>query len=250
MNRLQQKTALITGGNAGIGYATAKEFITEGAAVIITGHSKESLQQAATELNTKAYQTDHSSLDEIRRLAEILKKDNAKLDILFLNAGITKFSPLESASESHYDDMMNLNVKGTYFTAQSLLPLIKEGGSIIFNASVNAAIAAPGSSVYAASKAALLAISRVLAKELLGRNIRVNAISPGPVSTALYDKLGLNLEQKAGMEKQLSSRLIGHRFGKPSEIAKLVTFLASEEASFITGTEITIDGGLTLDPAS
>jgi len=250
MKKLDGKIAVVTGGSSGIGQAVAKIFLAEGAQVIITGRKKESIDSALLDGGLSGFVVDHTNMDQIKKLAEDVKDAYGKIDILFLNAGIAAFSPMEMATEEHYDALMNLNVKGTYFTVKHLIPLIREGGVIVFNASVNASIAAPGSTIYAASKAALLAINRVLSKELATRNIRVNAISPGPVDTPLYDKLGLTAEQKQRMNEHLSGKMLGHRFAQPQEVANLVCFLVSPESSFITGTEITIDGGLTLDPTN
>jgi NAD(P)-dependent dehydrogenase (short-subunit alcohol dehydrogenase family) len=183
MTSLTNKVAVVTGGNSGIGYATAKEFIAQGAKVIITGRNAVTVDKAAKELGATPLIADQGKLADISRLAEDVKAQFGKIDILFLNAGVANFSPVDSASEEHYDTVMDLNVKGVFFTVQKFLPLIQDGGSIIFNTSVNAALGVPGSSVYSASKAAVLSINKVLAKELAPRKIRVNAISPGPVAT-------------------------------------------------------------------
>ncbi|WP_431217546.1 SDR family oxidoreductase [Puia sp. P3] len=186
-------------------------------------------------------------MGDISRLAEEVRAGAGKIDILFLNAGVASFSPVETASEAHYDEIMDLNVKGVYFTVQKFLPLLNDGASIIFNTSVNAVLGVPGSSVYAASKAALLAINKVLAKELAPRKIRVNAVSPGPVTTPLYDKLGMKQEELEGFGKLLGSKVLLSRFGNVEEVAHVVRFLASDEASYVTGTEVTVDGGLTVN---
>jgi NAD(P)-dependent dehydrogenase (short-subunit alcohol dehydrogenase family) len=248
MNSLQNKVAVVTGGTTGIGYATAKELIEQGARVVITGRSKATVDQAAKELGATGIVSDQGKLADIESLAQAVKTGFGKVDVLFLNAGVASFSSLEAASEAHYDSIMDLNVKGPYFTVQKFLTLLNDGASVIFNGSVNASIGAPDSSVYSASKGAVLSMNRVFARELAPRKIRVNVVSPGPVSTPLYGKLGLTQEQVDGFGQVLGSKVLLHRFGRPEEIAKAVRFLASDESSFITGTEMVVDGGLTVNP--
>lgn len=247
MKKLNNKVALITGGNSGIGYAAAAELAAQGAKVIITGRNKEALTKAENELNVTGIVADQADLKSIDDLVNEVKSKFGKLDIIFLNAGTASFAPVESASEEHYDSIMNVNVKGVYFTIQKLLPLLNEGASIILNTSINASIGMPNSSVYAASKGAVLSFNRVFATELAPRKIRVNAISPGPVETPLYGKLGLSKEEIAGFGAVLEDKILLKRFAQPSEIAKTVLFLALDDASFITGTEIVVDGGLTVN---
>lgn len=247
MKNLENKVAIVTGGNSGIGYAAAAELSAKGAKVIVTGRNKEALLKAETELNVTGIISDQSDLKSIDSLAEQVKEQFGKIDILFLNAGIASFAPLESASEEHYDSIMNVNVKGVYFTVQKLLPILNDGASIIFNTSINAQVGMQNSSVYAASKAAVLSFNRVFAAELAPRKIRVNAVSPGPVETPLYGKLGLEKEEVEGFGTVLGEKILLKRFGQASEIAKTVGFLASDDASFITGTEIVVDGGLTVN---
>ncbi|KQT26156.1 short-chain dehydrogenase [Chryseobacterium sp. Leaf405] len=247
MKNLDNKVAIVTGGNSGIGLAAAAELSAKGAKVIVTGRNKEALQQAEQELNVTGIQADQSDLKSIDNLVEQVSAQFGKIDILFLNAGIAAFAPLDSASENHYDSIMNVNVKGTYFTLQKLLPILNDGASIIFNTSVNAHLAMPNSSVYAASKAAVLSMNKVFAAELASRKIRVNAVSPGPVETPLYGKLGLPSEQVEGLGEILGQKILLKRFAQSAEIAKTVGFLASDDSSFITGTEIIVDGGLTVN---
>lgn len=244
MKKLTNKVALVTGGNSGIGYATAAELAAQGAQVIVTGRNKEALLKAEEELNVTGIIADQADLKSIDNLVAEVKSKFGSLDIIFLNAGIASFAPLESASEEHYDGIMNVNVKGVYFTIQKLLPILNDGGSIILNTSINASIGMPNSSVYAASKGALLSLNRVFATELAPRKIRVNAVSPGPVETPIYGKLGLSKEEVEGLGSVLGDKILLKRFAQPSEIAKTVGFLASEDASFITGTEVVVDGGL------
>jgi NAD(P)-dependent dehydrogenase (short-subunit alcohol dehydrogenase family) len=247
MSNLTNKVAVVTGGNSGIGYATAKELASKGAQVVITGRNAAAVSKAAEELGVTGIVSDQAKLDQIDNLVTEVKDQFGKVDILFLNAGVALFSSVATATEEHYDTIMNLNVKGVYFTVQKFLPIINDGGSIIFNTSVNAALGVPDSSVYAASKAALLSLNKVLASELASRKIRVNAISPGPVETPLYGKLGLSEEEVSGFGSLLGKKILLNRFAKSEEIANAVRFLASDDASFITGTELTVDGGLTVN---
>ncbi|WP_291286757.1 glucose 1-dehydrogenase [Flavobacterium sp.] len=247
MKKLENKVAIVTGGNSGIGYAAAAEFVANGAQVIVTGRNKEALAKAETELNVTGIVSDQSDLESIDRLVTEVKAKFGKVDVLFLNAGIAAFAPVDLASEEHYDSIMNVNVKGVYFTVQKILPILNDGGSIVFNTSINAHVGMPNSSVYAASKAAVLSLNKVFATELAARKIRVNAVSPGPVETPLYGKLGLEKAEVEGFGAVLSEKILLKRFGQASEVAKTVLFLASDDASFITGSEIVIDGGLTVN---
>ncbi|PKB16869.1 glucose 1-dehydrogenase [Flavobacterium sp. 5] len=244
MNKLSNKIAIVTGGNSGIGYATAKDFKENGAQVIITGRNEQATNKAAQELGVTGIVSDQSDLKSIDSLVDEVKSKFGKIDIVFLNAGLAAFAPLDQASEEHYDSIMNVNVKGVYFTLQKLLPILNDGGSVVLNTSINASVGMPNSSVYAASKGALLSLNRVFATELAPRKIRINAISPGPVETPLYGKLGLTQEEVNGFGKVLGEKILLNRFAQPEEIAKSVTFLASSDASFITGTELVVDGGL------
>ncbi|MDY0986304.1 SDR family oxidoreductase [Flavobacterium sp. CFBP9031] len=244
MKSLENKVAIVTGGNSGIGYAAAADLVSKGAKVIVTGRNKEALAKAETELNVTGIVADQSDLKSIDNLVEEVKAKFGKVDILFLNAGIAAFAPLDSASEDHYDSIMNVNVKGVFFTVQKVLPILNDGGSIIFNTSVNAHVGMPNSSVYAASKAAVLSLNKVFAVELASRKIRVNAVSPGPIETPLYGKVGLEKEEVEGLGSALGEKILLKRFGQAAEVAKTVSFLASEDASFITGSEIVVDGGL------
>ncbi|RFZ90697.1 SDR family oxidoreductase [Mucilaginibacter conchicola] len=248
METLKQLTTLITGGNSGIGYAAAKKFKQEGASVIITGRNPETVNKAATELGVTGLIADQANLQTLDGLVTLLNAENIKLDAVFLNAGIATFSPFEQITEQHYDEIMDINVKGVLFTLKKLLPIVNDGGSIIFNTSVNATLGMPNSGIYAASKAALIALSRVLATELAPRQIRVNCISPGPVETPVYGKLGMDAEQIASFSKVLSDKILLKRFAQAEEIAQLAVFLAGKNSSFITGTEIVVDGGLTVNP--
>jgi len=250
MSTLKNKVAVVTGGNSGIGYAAAKELAEQGAIVIITGRNKATTEKAAQELGVTGIVSDQGNLQDITLLAETVKNTFGKVDALFLNAGVASFAPVESATEEHFDSIFDTNVKGVFFTIQKFIPLLNEGASIVLNTSVNAVLGAPASGVYSASKGALLSLNRVLAAELAPKKIRVNAVSPGPVATPLYGKLGISKEAVEGFSSVLTQKILLNRFGQADEIAKTVRFLLSDEASFINGTELTVDGGLTVNTLS
>jgi len=248
MKKLTGKTAIITGGNSGIGLATAKDFIAQGAKVIITGRNQKSIDEAVAQLGDQAQGivSDAGDMAQVKQLGEQLKAITPNIDIIFINAGIGKFNSVDAMEESVFDEIMNINFKGAYFTLQQLLPLVNDGGSIIFNTSINAHIGMAGASVYAASKAALLSLIKNLSAELLPRRIRVNAVSPGPVVTPLHstDKLGLTADQLAQMGEHLTTQIPVGRFGTAEEIAKVVTFFASDDSTFVLGAELIADGGM------
>lgn len=250
MSTLANKVAVITGGTTGIGLATAQKLKAEGATVIVTGRNKETVEAVEKELGVTAIVSDQGKLDDIDSLVEKVKQLHGKIDVLFINAGVASFAPVESATEAHYDAIMNVNVKGTFFTVQKFIPLLNEGASVILNTSVNASLGAYNSGVYSASKGALLSLNRVLAAELAPKKIRVNEVSPGPVDTPLYGKLGLSAEAVNEFATVLNKKILLNRFGQSDEIAKAVNFLASDDSSFITGTELVIDGGLTVNTLS
>lgn len=246
MNRLQGKVAVITGGNSGIGFATAKVFIEEGAQVIITGRNAEAVEKAVAELGSaaKGIVSDTANMKDILKLQAQVAAIHPVIDILFLNAGVAKFVPIEAVDEAIFDEQFNINVKGSYFTIQQLLPILKDGSSILLNTSINAHIGMANASIYGASKAAQLTLIRNLSAELVGRKIRVNAVSPGPITTPFFGKIGLNEEQQAATATSLLSSVPAGRFGDPEEIAKIALFLASEDSTFLLGTEIIADGGM------
>jgi len=246
MKRLENKVAVITGGNSGIGLATAREFLNEGAQVVLTGRDKATLDQAANELGSQALTlvSDAGKLEDIQKLAAFVKEKFGRVDVLFLNAGIAKFAPIEMIDEAIYEDTFDVNVKGVFFTVKALLPLMKEGSSVIINASINANIGMANSSIYAASKAAALSFARTLSGELVSRKIRVNAISPGPVSTSILSRLGLPSDQLEQMTGFLQGQVPLGRFGTPEELAKVALFFASDDSSFILGAELVVDGGM------
>lgn len=245
MERLNNKTAVITGGTTGIGFATAREFISEGAKVIITGRNQERLINAVEQLGENAIdvQADVRSLSDLDTLAARVKDEFGGLDILFANAGIGQFSPLEQIDETFYDNQFDINVKGVFFTVQKLAGLLKPKASVILNASaVNTKGAATGS-IYFATKAAVRSFARSLAAELGDRGIRVNAISPGIVQTEFQDKMDLPKEAVEGFIDAVRQASPLRRDGEVVEIAKAVVFLASDESSYITAADLTVDGG-------
>lgn len=246
MNRFTNKTILVTGGNSGIGLATAQAFAAEGARVIVTGRDQAALEQAAATLGTQALaiRNDASSVAGAKELASALSAQGIRLDGIFLNAGIAKLAPFESVDESLWDQTFNVNVKGPYFQIQALLPLLNKGASIVINGSINAHIGMPTSSVYAASKAAVISLAKTLSAELLPLGARVNVVSPGPVETPLYGKLGMDKATLEATAAQIQSQVPLGRFGTPAEIASTVLHLVAPESAFIVGTEIITDGGM------
>ena len=245
MGKLEGKTALVTGGNSGIGLATAKEFVNEGAYVFITGRRESELAAAAKKIgrNVSAVQGDVSNLDDLDRLFAQIKKEMGKLDIVFANAGVAKYAPFGKITEEHYDSIFNINVKGLLFTVQKALPLLPDGASIILNASIVASKGLSSNSVYSATKAAVRSFARTWTTDLKDRRIRVNAISPGPIDTPGLSNLLASSETGQQRMAAISTIVPLGRLGTPDEIAKAVVFLASDDSSYITGTELFVDGG-------
>lgn len=245
--KLDGKIALITGGSSGIGLATAKLFVNEGAYVFITGRRKKELDEATKQIgkNVKGIQGDVSKLADLDRLYETIQKEKGNIDILFANAGIGQYAPIEAITEEHFDKIFNINVKGLLFSVQKALPLLREGGSIILNASIVTKRGFDNFSVYSASKAAVRSFARSWTMELNKRKIRVNAISPGIVPTASYSiPLGMpEAHVQEIVEKMIKNVPLG-RTGKAEEIAYAVLFLASDDSSYVTGIELMVDGGL------
>jgi len=246
MGKLEGKVAVITGGNSGIGLATAKEFSGQGARVVITGRDQETLDDAKRSIggDVLAVRSDTSSLTEIDKLFAEVKEKFGRIDVLFVNAGVGKFAPVEAVTEDFFDSIMDINFKGAYFTVQKALPLLSDNASIVLNASIVANIGMANSSVYAASKAALITLARTLSAELVGRGIRVNVVSPGPVVTPILGRMGMPPDELEETAKNLEAQVPMKRFGRPEEIAKTVLFLASDDSSFLLGTEIVADGGM------
>ena len=245
-NKLEGKIAIITGGNSGIGLATAKRFVSEGAYVFITGRRQKEIDAAVSEIgkNVMGIQGDVSNLADLDKLYNTVKDQKGHLDILFANAGIAQFAPLGEISEEHFDNIFHINVKGLLFTIQKALPLFQDGGSIILNASVASSKGVEETSVYSASKAAVRSFARTWTADLRHRKIRVNAISPGPIDTPIFSSLTKNEEQMDQFKNYIVNTVPMGRMGSPDEIAKVVSFLASNESSYITGIELFVDGGL------
>ncbi len=246
MSKLAGKVAVITGGNSGIGLATAKAFKAEGAEVVIFGRNQETLNSAASELgDVFAVQGDVANLADLDRLYAQVKERHGRIDVLFVNAGVAFFAPLEASDEAFFDSLMDVNVKGAYFTVQKALDLIQDNASIILTTSVVNQVGMPNASVYAATKAAVRSLARSMASELSGRGIRVNAISPGPIETPLFGRLGMSEEQIQEFAQGVLSQVPLGRFGQAEEIAKAATFLATSDSSYVQGAELVADGGMT-----
>jgi NAD(P)-dependent dehydrogenase (short-subunit alcohol dehydrogenase family) len=245
MRKLQGKIALVTGGNSGIGLATAKQFVNEGAYIFITGRREKELSTAVKQIGTNvtAVQGDVSNLDDLDRLFAQIRKKKGKLDIVFANAGVARYAPLGKITEEFYDSIFNINVKGLLFTVQKALPLLPDGASIILNASIVASKGLSSNSVYSATKAAVRSFARTWTTDLKDRRIRVNAISPGPIDTPGLSELLASSETGQERKKMISTTVPLGRLGTPDEIAKAVVFLASNDASYITGVELFVDGG-------
>ena len=245
MGKLEGKIALVTGGTSGIGLATAKSFMKEGAYVFITGRRAPELAAAVKEIgsNVTGIQGDVSNLGDLDRLFEQIKREKGKLDILFANAGTAKYAPLGQITEELYNSTFDTNVKGLLFTVQKALPLIPDGSSIILNASIVASKGLSSNSVYSATKAAVRSFARTWTTDLKDRRIRVNAVSPGSIDTPGLNELLGSSDVGQQRLKMISNAVPLGRLGKPEEIAKAVTFLASDDSSYITGAELFVDGG-------
>ncbi|WP_285129728.1 glucose 1-dehydrogenase [Leclercia adecarboxylata] len=247
MKRLENKVALITGGSSGIGLATAKTFIHEGAKVVITGRNEDALNQAIQILgdnNAIAIASDSGDLNHHDALFSTIEKQYGKLDIVFANAGIILLSDFPGSTERDFDRQFNINVKGTFFTVQKALPLMSKGGSIILTSSVAHHKGLDGHNIYAATKAALRSFARSWTTDLKDRGIRVNCLSPGPIATPIISKMGVSEAERELFDMQVASRIPAGRFGLPEEVAAAALFLASDESSFISGIDLSVDGGM------
>ena len=242
MHRLQNKNALITGGTTGIGLETARRFLAEGARVAITGRNPETLEGARRELGNSVLviPSEAGDIPGQGKLAEIIRGQFERLDIVFINAGIVEMRPLEKWDESGFDRSFDINFKGPFFLIQALLPVLNNPASIVLMTSINSHIGMPNSSVYGATKAALLSLARTLSGELISRGIRLNAVTGGPIATPLYGKLGMGETELKSLEGMIPAK----RLGKASEVAEAVVYFASDESAFTVGSELVIDGGM------
>ncbi|WP_300670694.1 SDR family oxidoreductase [Soonwooa sp.] len=248
MQRFKDKYALITGGTNGMGFATAQKFIDEGGKVIITGRSNETVSKAVEKLdeNSHGIVSNAGSMNDIFNLQEQVKQFTDTIDFLFVNAGYGRFSSIEAADEKHFDELFNMLVKGSFFTVQQILPLMKNGSSIVLNTSFVTEIGTPNFSVYSAAKSAVKSFIKTFASELTEKGIRVNGISSGHIKTNIFNNTGLNTEQIEGAIKSIIPTIPFKRLGEPTEIANAVFFLASDQASYIHGTELTVDAGISV----
>ena len=244
--RFQDKVAVVTGGNSGIGLGVAKAYAQEGARVAITGRNQKTLDVAAKEIGdgTLSIQSDTSSVTEIEAAMEKIKGRLGRIDALFVNAGIAKLVPFDQVTEELFDETVDINVKGVFFTVQKAVPLMPRGSAIVLNASINAHLGMPGTTVYGASKAAVINMAKTLSAELLDRGIRVNAVSPGPIASSLLARDGLPQEKLQETKDWIQGQVPLKRFGTPEEIASAVLYLTSPESAFVLGTELIIDGGM------
>jgi len=246
-NRFKDKVAVVTGGNSGIGLAAAKAFVREGAKVAITGRSDDTLKSAQKELGPDALviKADMSKIPEIQAAMNQVRSKFGRIDALFVNAGIGRFVPFEEVTEQFFDETMATNLKGLYFTVQKAAPLFSKGAAVVLNASVNAHIGMPASSVYGASKAAVVNLAKTLSADLLARGVRVNVVSPGPIITPIIDRMGLPEKETRELKERIAGQVPLKRFGHPDEIASAVLYLSSPESAFVVGTELIVDGGMT-----
>ncbi|MBI3887318.1 MAG: SDR family oxidoreductase [Opitutae bacterium] len=245
---MKNHTFLVTGGTTGIGLATAQLLQADGARVIVTGRNPATLAAARTALGASAVvlASDSASLADAKALGAEVKTHTARLDGAFLNAGLVQFGPVEAMTPQHFDDLFNTNVRGVFFQLQSLLPVLANPSAVVLNASVVADLGLATLSLYSATKAALVSLGQTLAVELAPRGLRLNTVSPGPITTPAVDKLGFTAEAQKGFEDHMAAQTLVKRFGTPLEVARLVRFLLSADSRFIVGANLTVDGGFRL----
>ncbi|MFL9831594.1 SDR family oxidoreductase [Flavobacterium sp. ST-87] len=247
MDNLKNKVVIITGGNSGIGYATAKQLKEQGATVIITGRRKEAIEKVATELGVYAIVADQSRISDIENLVLKVKNDFGTVDILFINAGIAGLGSIEQATEELFDNIIDINFKGAFFTLSRFIPILKDGASVVFLSSNTASMPGPGSSIYSSSKTALNSIMKSAALELAPRKIRVNSVSPDPTETEVMKKVGLDeTAVKSIMDIVVEQKVPLKQMGTASDVAKMVSYISSDASKFITGANIIMDGGMVL----
>jgi len=248
MKRFEGKVAMVTGGNSGIGLAAAKAFAREGAQVAVTGRDEGTLKNAEKEIGSGALaiRADAARIADLDAAMAKVRDQFKKIDALFVNAGIGKFVPIAEVTEAMFDEIVTINLKGAFFTVQKALPLMARGSAVVLNASINAHIGLPGTTVYGATKAAVVNMAKTMSADLAERGIRVNAVSPGPVETPIFGRAGISSEQSRQTKEWLQNQTVVKRMGEPDEIAEAVLYLSSDVSSFVVGTELVIDGGMTI----
>ena len=248
MKRFEGKVAMVTGGNSGIGLAAAKAFAREGAQVAVTGRDEGTLKNAEKEIGSGALaiRADAARIADLDAAMAKVRDQFKRIDALFVNAGIGKFVPIAEVTEAMFDEIVTINLKGAFFTVQKALPLMARGSAVVLNASINAHIGLPGTTVYGATKAAVVNMAKTMSADLAERGIRVNAVSPGPVETPIFGRAGISSEQSRETKEWLQNQTLVKRMAKPEEIAEAVLYLSSDVSSFVVGAELIIDGGMTI----
>ena len=248
MKRFEGKVAMVTGGNSGIGLAAAKAFAREGAQVAVTGRDEGTLKNAEKEIGSGALaiRVDAARIADLDAAMAKVRDQFKRIDALFVNAGIGKFVPIAEVTEAMFDEIVTINLKGAFFTVQKALPLMARGSAVVLNASINAHIGLPGTTVYGATKAAVVNMAKTMSADPAERGIRVNAVSPGPVETPIFGRAGISSEQSRQTKEWLQNQTLVKRMAEPEEIAEAVLYLSSDVSSFVVGTELVIDGGMTI----
>jgi len=248
MKRFEGKVAMVTGGNSGIGLAAAKAFAREGAQVAVTGRDEGTLKNAEKEIGSGALaiRADAARIADLDAAMAKVRDQFKRIDALFVNAGIGRFVPIAEVTEAMFDEIVTINLKGAFFTVQKALPLMARGSAVVLNASINAHIGLPGTTVYGATKAAVVNMAKTMSADLAERGIRVNAVSPGPVETPIFGRAGISSEQSRQTKEWLQNQTLVKRMGEPEEIAEAVLYLSSDVSSFVVGAELVIDGGMTI----